>query len=336
MDESILAVILGVGAFIFIVFFFWAVPVRLWITAKFSGVKVRPFRDLLAMRLRRVPPGAIVNAKITATKAGLQVDLDKIEAHYLAGGNVGRMVNALISADKAGIPLPFERAAAIDLAGRNVLEAVQISVKPKVIKTPPIAAVAKNGVQVMATARVTVRADINRLVGGAGEDTVIARVGEGIVTTIGSAESHEAVLENPDSISQVVLEKGLDAGTAFEIVSIDIADVDVGKNVGARLRTEQAEADMRIAQAKAEGRRAMARAEEQEMKALTQEMEARVVEAEAEVPLAMAEAFHSGNLAIMDYYRLRNVIADTDMRKSIAESSAPEGGGTRKFDFSTT
>jgi uncharacterized protein YqfA (UPF0365 family) len=333
---ALLAVVLGVGAFIFLIFFFWAVPVRLWIAARFAGIKVRPFRDLLAMRLRRVPPAAIVYAEITATKAGLQVDLDKLEAHYLAGGNVERVVNALISADKAGIPLTFERAAAIDLAGRNVLEAVQISVMPKVIGTPPIAAVAKNGVQVMATARVTVRADINRLVGGAGEETIIARVGEGIVTTIGSAETHEAVLENPDSISQVVLEKGLDAGTAFEIVSIDIADVDVGKNVGARLRTEQAEADVRIAQAKAEGRRAMARAEEQEMKALTQEMEAKVVEAEAEIPLAMADAFHSGGLAIMDYYRLRNVMADTDMRKSIAESSAPAGGGSRRSDFSAT
>ena len=259
-QETILAFILGVCAFTFLIFFFWAVPVRLWIAAKSAGVKVRPFRDLLAMRLRRVPPSAIVNSEITATKAGIQVDLDKLEAHYLAGGNVDRMVRALISADKAGIPLSFERAAAIDLAGRDVLEAVQISVKPKVITIPPIAAVAKNGVQVMATARVTVRADINRLVGGAGEDTVVARVGEGIVTTIGSAESHEAVFENPDSISEVVLKKGLDAGTAFEIVSIDIADVDVGRNVGAQLRTEQAEADMKIAQAKAEARRAMAKA----------------------------------------------------------------------------
>jgi uncharacterized protein YqfA (UPF0365 family) len=334
-QETIFAFLLGVCVFFFLIFFFWAIPVRLWITAKFSGVKVRPFRDLLAMRLRRVPPAALVNAKITATKAGLQVDLDKMEAHFLAGGSVDRVVKALISADKAGIPLKFERAAAIDLAGRDVLEAVQISVKPKVIQTPPIAAVAKNGVQVMATARVTVRADINRLVGGAGEDTVVARVGEGIVTTIGSAESHENVLENPDSISKVVLDKGLDAGTAFEIVSIDIADVDVGKNVGARLRTEQAEADMNIAQAKAEARRAMARAEEQEMKAVTQEMEAKVIEAEAEIPVAMANAFHSGKLAIMDYYRLRNIIADTDMRKSIADSSAPTGSKTRKSDFST-
>jgi len=332
--EEAFAVVLGICVFIFIVFFLWSVPVGLWITAKFAGIRVRPFRDLLAMRLRRVPPAVIVNSQITATKAGLKIDLDKLEAHYLAGGNVERVVNALISADKAGIPLIFERATAIDLAGRNVLEAVQMSVKPKVIKTPPISAVAKNGVQVIATTQVTVRADINKLVGGAGEDTVIARIGEGIVTTIGSAETHEDVLENPNSISKVVLDKGLDAGTAFEIVSIDIADVDIGENIGARLRKEQAEADMRVAQAKAEARRAMARAEEQEMKALTQEMDARVIEAEAEIPLAMAESFHSSKLSIMDYYRLRNLIADTDMRKAIAGSSAPETGGSRKPDFS--
>ncbi|MBD3181182.1 flotillin-like protein FloA [Candidatus Poribacteria bacterium] len=334
-QETLLAFLLGVGAFIFIVFFFWAIPVRLWITARFAGVRARPFRDLLAMRLRRVPPASIVNAKITASKAGIPVDFDKLEAHYLAGGRIERLVNALISADKAGINLSFERAAAIDLAGRDVLEAVQISVKPKVIKTPPIAAVAKNGVQVMATAQVTVRADIERLVGGAGEDTIVARVGEGIVTTIGSAESHEAVLENPDSISRVVLDKGLDAGTAFEIVSIDIADVDVGKNVGAMLRTEQAQADMKIAQAKAEARRAMAKAEAQEMKAYTREMEAKVIEAETKIPLAMAESFNSGNLKVMDYYQLRNVMADTEMRKAIAESSAPEGSSSKGSDFST-
>ncbi len=333
--DSALALILGILVFVFIVFFLWSVPVGLWITAKFAGVKVRPFRDLLAMRLRRVPPAVIVNSQITATKAGLSLSLDKLEAHYLAGGNVTRVVNALISADKAGIPLNFERAAAIDLAGRDVLEAVQMSVKPKVIKTPPIAAVAKNGVQVMATAQVTVRADINKLVGGAGEDTVIAR-GEGIVTTIGSAESHEDVLENPNSISKVVLDKGLDAGTAFEIVSIDIADVDVGKNVGARLRKEQAEADMKIAQAKAEARRAMAKAEAQEMKALTQEMDARVISAEAEIPIAIAEAFRTSKLSIMDYYRLRNLMADTDMRKAIAGSAATEGIGSHKTEFSTT
>ncbi len=334
--DSALALVLGILVFVFIVFFLWSVPVGLWITAKFAGVKVRPFRDLLAMRLRRVPPAIIVNSQITATKAGLSLSLDKLEAHYLAGGNVIRVVNALISADKAGIPLNFERAAAIDLAGRDVLEAVQMSVKPKVIKTPPIAAVAKNGVQVMATAQVTVRADINKLVGGAGEDTVIARVGEGIVTTIGSAESHEDVLENPNSISKVVLDKGLDAGTAFEIVSIDIADVDVGKNVGARLRKEQAEADMKIAQAKAEARRAMAKAEAQEMKALTQEMDARVIEAEAEIPKAIAEAFRTSKLSIMDYYRLKNLMADTDMRKAIAGSSSAESVGSHKTEFSTT
>jgi uncharacterized protein YqfA (UPF0365 family) len=332
--DNVFAVILGVCAFIFIIFFLWSVPVGLWITAKFAGVKVRPFRDLLAMRLRRVPPAALVNSLITATKAGLKIDLDKLEAHFLAGGNVGRVVNALISADKAGIELPFERAAAIDLAGRNVLEAVQMSVKPKVIKTPPISAVAKNGVQVIATAQVTVRADIKKLVGGAGEDTVIARVGEGIVTTIGSSESHEAVLENPNTISKVVLGKGLDAGTAFEIVSIDIADVDIGINVGARLRKEQAEADTRVAQAKAEARRAMAKAEEQEMKALTKEMDAKVIEAESEIPLAMAEAFRSAKLGIMEYYRLRNLMADTDMRKAIAVSSNPEGGSSQDGVFS--
>ena len=335
-QDTMLAFLLGIGAFIFVVFFFWAVPVRLWITAKFAGVKTRPFRDLLAMRLRRVPPSVIVNAMITATKAGIPADFNKLEAHFLAGGRVDRVVNALISADKAGIPLPFERAAAIDLAGRDVLEAVQMSVTPKVIKTPPIAALAKNGVQVMATAQVTVRADINRLVGGAGEDTIIARVGEGIVTTIGSSETHGDVLENPDAISQVVLDKGLDAGTAFEIVSIDIADVDVGKNVGARLRTEQAQADMKVAQAKAEARRAMARAEAQEMKAVTREMDAKVVEAEAEIPVAMAKAFRSGKLNVMDYYRLRNIIADTDMRKAIAESGEHEDMGSQKNEFLTT
>jgi len=330
-----LIILIGIiaGVVILVILVMAAQVLGLWITARFAGVKVRLFGDLIAMRLRRVPAAEIVNARITAAKAGLMLDQDKLEAHYLAGGDVTRVVNALISADKAGIPLTFERAAAIDLAGRDVLEAVQMSVSPKVIETPPIAAVAKNGVQVIATARVTVRADINKLVGGAGEETVIARVGEGIVTTIGSAESHEEVLENPDKISQTVLGKGLDAGTAFEIVSIDIADVDVGKNIGARLRTEQAEADMRIAQAKAESRRAMARAEEQEMKALTQEMEAKIIEAEAEIPLAMAEAFRSGKLSVMDYYRMRNIMADTEMRKAIAESSAP-GAGERKTEYS--
>jgi uncharacterized protein YqfA (UPF0365 family) len=307
-----------------ILLFFYFVPIGLWITAYFSGVHVRIFRDLIGMRLRKVPPQQIVRPIIAATKAGIPVDIDKLEAHYLAGGNVVRVVNALISADKARINLSFERATAIDLAGRDVLEAVKLSVNPKVINTPMIAAVAMDGIQVKATARVTVRANIDRLVGGAGEETIIARVGEGIVTTIGSSDSHKKVLENPDRISKTVLEKGLDSGTAFEILSIDIADVDVGENIGAKLQTDQAEADKRIAQAKAEERRALAVAREQEMKALTQEMRAKVVEAEADVPRAIAEAFRKGNLGIMDYYNLRNIQADTDMRGSIAKSG-PQG-----------
>ena len=298
--------------------FFTMVPIGLWITAFFSGVKIK-LGNLIGMRLRRVVPSRIINPLIKATKAGLDVNVNELEAHYLAGGNVNALVDALISAQRAEIPLEFERAAAIDLAGRNVLEAVQVSVNPKVIETPAIAAVAKNGIEVIAKAKVTVRANIDRLVGGAGEETIIARVGEGIVTTVGSAESHKQVLENPDSISQVVLEKGLDSGTAFEILSIDIADVDVGRNIGANLQTEQAEADKRIAQAKAEERRAMAVASEQEMIARVQEMRAKVVEAEAEVPRAMAKAFEEGNLGVMDYYRMRNVQADTDMRTSIAK-----------------
>lgn len=298
--------------------FFTMVPVGLWITAFFSGVKIK-LGNLIGMRLRRVVPSRIINPLIKATKAGLDVNVNELEAHYLAGGNVNALVDALIAAQRAEIPLEFERAAAIDLAGRNVLEAVQVSVNPKVIETPAIAAVAKNGIEVIAKAKVTVRANIDRLVGGAGEETIIARVGEGIVTTVGSAESHKQVLENPDSISQVVLEKGLDSGTAFEILSIDIADVDVGRNIGANLQTEQAEADKRIAQAKAEERRAMAVASEQEMIARVQEMRAKVVEAEAEVPRAMAKAFEEGNLGVMDYYRMRNVQADTDMRTSIAK-----------------
>lgn len=299
--------------------FFTMVPIGLWITAFFSGVKIK-LGNLVGMRLRRVVPRRIINPLIKATKAGLCVDVNELEAHYLAGGNVNALVDALIAAQRAEIPLEFERAAAIDLAGRNVLEAVQVSVNPKVIETPPIAAVAKNGIEVIAKAKVTVRANIDRLVGGAGEETIIARVGEGIVTTVGSAESHKQVLENPDSISQVVLEKGLDSGTAFEILSIDIADVDVGRNIGANLQTEQAEADKRIAQAKAEERRAMAVASEQEMIARVQEMRAKVVEAEAEVPRAMAKAFEEGNIGVMDYYRMRNVEADTDMRTSIAKA----------------
>ena len=295
----------------------WLIPVRLWVEAVFAGVKIS-LGDLIGMRLRKVNPAAVVRPLIAATKAGLDLSARPLEAHYLAGGHVDRVAKALISADKANLGLSFEQAAAIDLAGRDVLEAVKVSVNPKVIDTPRVAAMAKDGIQLIATARVTVRANINRLVGGAGEDTILARVGEGIVSTIGSADSHKKVLENPDAISKGVLAKGLDAGTAFEILSIDIADVDVGKNIGAELQTDQAEADKRIAQAKAEERRAMAVAVEQEMVARVQEMRARVVEAEAQVPMAMAEAFRNGNLGIMDYARYRNMVADTDMRKSIA------------------
>lgn len=300
------------------------VPLGLWIAALAAGVKVS-ILTLIGMRFRRVPPAKIVNPKIKADKAGLDIGVDKLEGHYLAGGNVDRVINALIAAQRADIPLPFERAAAIDLAGRDVLEAVQMSVNPKVIETPFVAAVAKDGIEVKAKARVTVRANIERLVGGAGEETIIARVGEGIVTTIGSAESHKAVLENPDMISHTVLGKGLDAGTAFEILSIDIADVDVGRNIGAQLQTDQAEADKRIAQAKAEERRAMAVAKEQEMVAAVQEMRAKVVEAEAEVPKAIAAAFREGKLGIMDYYNMKNVLADTQMREAISKMGAPQG-----------
>ncbi len=295
----------------------WAIPVRLWMEAVFAGVPVG-LGDLVGMRLRKVNPAAVIRPLIAATKAGLQLTTKQLEAHYLAGGHVDRVVKALISADKANINLPFQQAAAIDLAGRDVLEAVKVSVNPKVIETPRVAAMAKDGIQLIAVARVTVRANINRLVGGAGEDTILARVGEGIVSTIGSSESHKAVLENPDQISKTVLAKGLDAGTAYEILSIDIADVDVGKNIGAQLQMDQAEADKRIAQAKAEERRAMAVALEPEMRANLQEMRARVVEAEAQIPLAMAEAFRSGNLGIMDYMRYRNLAADTEMRRAIA------------------
>ncbi len=307
--------------------FFYFVPVGLWVTAYFSGVRLKLVRDLVGMRLRKVPPHLIVKPLITAHKAGLHLETAQLEAHYLAGGNVQKVVNALISADKANIDLTFERAAAIDLAGRDVYEAVQVSVNPKVIETPPVSAVAKDGIQVRAIARVTVRADIERLVGGAGEDTIIARVGEGIVSTIGSAETHKEVLENPDRISKTVLEKGLDAGTAFEILSIDIADVDVGENIGAKLQTDQAEADLRVARAKAEERRAAAVAREQEMRALVQEMRARVVEAEAEIPKAIAEALRKGNLGVLDYYNLRNIQADTEMRRAI-------GGATEEEDES--
>lgn len=305
---------------IVLVVFFSMVPVGLWITAFFSNVRVS-IGALIGMKLRRVRPGRIINPLIKATKAGLNLKINELEAHYLAGGNVDTLVDALIAAQRANIDLEFERAAAIDLAGRNVLEAVRVSVNPKVIETPNISAVSKNGIEVIVKARVTVRANIDRLVGGAGEETIIARVGEGIVTTVGSSMSHEAVLENPDSISQTVLEKGLDSGTAYEILSIDIADVDVGRNIGAHLMTDQAEADMRIAQAKAEERRAMAVASEQEMKAAVQEKRALVIESEAQVPLALAEALRSGNLGVMDYYKLKNVQADTDMRNSIGKNS---------------
>jgi uncharacterized protein YqfA (UPF0365 family) len=306
----------------------WAVPVRLWIEAVSAGVRVS-ITDLVGMRLRKVNPANVVRPLVTAIKAGLNLTTRDLEAHYLAGGHVDRVVKALISADKANLGLTFEQATAIDLAGRDVLEAVKVSVNPKVIDTPRVAAMAKDGIQLIATARVTVRANINRLVGGAGEDTILARVGEGIVSTIGSASSHKAVLSDPDNISKTVLAKGLDAGTAFEILSIDIADVDVGKNIGAELQTDQAEADKRIAQAKAEERRAMAVAVEQEMRAKVQEMRARVVEAEAQVPLAMAEAFRSGNLGIMDYARYGNVTADTDMRRAIAGSDSSSSSGDK-------
>ncbi len=307
------------AAFLFLWLFFTFVPVALWISALAANVRVG-ILTLVGMRLRRVVPARIVNPLIKAVKAGLDISINKLEAHYLAGGNVDRVVNSLIAAQRADIALEFERAAAIDLAGRDVLEAVQMSVNPKVIETPIVAAIAKDGIELKAKAKVTVRANIDRLVGGAGEQTVIARVGEGVVTTIGSAASHKEVLENPDRISKTVLSKGLEAGTAFEILSIDIADVDVGRNVGAQLQTDQAEADKRIAQAKAEERRAMAVAVEQEMKAHVQEMRAKVVEAEAEVPKAMAAALREGKLGVMDYYNMQNVISDTHMRNSIAEA----------------
>lgn len=299
------------------------VPIGLWISALAAGVKIGIF-TLIGMRLRRVIPRRVVEPLIKAHKAGLPVATNQLESHYLAGGNVDRVVNALIAAQRANIELTFERAAAIDLAGRDVLEAVQMSVNPKVIETPFIAGVAMDGIEVKAKARITVRANIDRLVGGAGEETVIARVGEGVVSTIGSSDNHKKVLENPDMISRTVLAKGLDAGTAFEILSIDIADVDIGKNIGAQLQTDQAEADKKIAQAKAEERRAMAVANEQEMKARVEEMRAKVVEAEAEVPLAMSEALKSGNLGVMDYLSLRNIDADTDMRDSIGKMTRPK------------
>ncbi|SFF67996.1 Uncharacterized protein YqfA, UPF0365 family [Planifilum fulgidum] len=318
---TVIILVVLVIAFLAILFSF--VPVMLWISAMASGVYVG-LTTLIGMRLRRIPPARIINPLIKARKAGLDVTIEQLETHYLAGGNVDRVVDALIAAQRANIDLVFSRAAAIDLAGRDVLEAVQMSVNPKVIETPTVSAVAKDGIEVKVRARVTVRANIDRLVGGAGEETIIARVGEGIVTTNGSADSHKDVLENPDMISQTVLEKGLDAGTAFEILSIDIADVDVGKNIGAELQTDQAEADKRIAQAKAEERRAMAVAKEQEMRARVEEMRAKVVEAEAQVPLALAEALRSGKIGVMDYYQLQNLMADTNMRKSIGDLAKDE------------
>jgi uncharacterized protein YqfA (UPF0365 family) len=316
MQEA-MALFIPLALIVIIATILYMIPVRLWIEALSAGVHVG-IGTLVGMRLRKVSPAAIVRPLINATKAGLDLDINLLEAHYLAGGRVDRVVGALISADKANIELIFNQAAAIDLAGRDVLEAVQVSVNPKVINTPRVAAMAKDGIQLIAIARVTVRANINRLVGGAGEETILARVGEGIVSTIGSAASHKAVLENPDAISKTVLGKGLDSGTAFEILSIDIADVDVGKNIGAELQTDQAEADKRVAQARAEERRAMAVANEQEMKARVEEMKAEVVRAEAQVPLAIAEALRSGNLGVMDFMRYRNIQADTEMRNAIA------------------
>lgn len=324
--SSMMMIVTLFGAIILFFTFLYFVPVNLWITAVFSNVRVG-LAELVFMRIRKVPPSLVVNSLITATKAGLTVTSNELETHYLAGGNVPSVIKALISADKANIALEFNQAAAIDLAGRDVFEAVQISVNPKVITTPRVAAVASDGIQLIAVARVTVRANLAQLVGGAGEDTILARVGEGIVTSIGSAVTHKEVLENPDKISKLVLTRGLDAGTAFEILSIDIADVDVGKNIGADLQTDQAAADLKVAEAKAEERRAMAVAVEQEMKAKAQEARAKVIEAEAEIPKAMAQAFIDGNLGIMDYYKMDNIKADTEMRESI---SKPKSSGSSK------
>ncbi|GAF15356.1 hypothetical protein JCM19046_2528 [Bacillus sp. JCM 19046] len=329
MDDNtvIFTLIIIAAVIILLAILFTFVPVALWISAIAAGVKIGIF-ELVGMRLRRVVPARVVNPLIKAVKAGIDLDTSRLEGHYLAGGNVDRVVNALIAAQRANIELTFERAAAIDLAGRDVLEAVQMSVNPKVIETPFIAGVAMDGIEVKAKARITVRANIDRLVGGAGEDTVIARVGEGIVSTIGSQKDHKKVLENPDMISQTVLSKGLDSGTAFEILSIDIADIDIGKNIGAELQTDQAEADKKIAQAKAEERRAMAVAQEQEMKARVEEMRAKVVEAEAEVPMALSEALRNGHMGVMDYMNYQNVMADTDMRDSISKAS---GGDDNQY-----
>ena len=317
MPGSVSLILTIVVVLVLLSLFFTFVPVGLWVTAFFAGVKIK-ISTLIGLRLRRVSPSRIINPLIKETKAGLDLNANQLEAHYLAGGNVNTLVDALIAAQRAEIPLDFDRGAAIDLAGRNVLEAVQVSVNPKVIETPLISAVAMDGIEVIAKAKVTVRANIDRLVGGAGEETIIARVGEGIVTTVGSAKSHSQVLENPDSISQMVLTKGLDSGTAYEILSIDIADVDVGRNIGAKLQTDQAEADKRIAQAKAEERRAMAVASEQEMLAEIKKMRSKVVEAESRIPLAIAKALENGNIGIMDYYKMENINADTKMRNSIS------------------
>ncbi len=320
MGFEIQLLFFGIILLIGVLVFFYYVPLGLWLSAVVSGVRISLIQ-LVLMRVRKVPPAIIVNALINATKAGVHLTRNDLEAHYLAGGRVNSVVNALISADKANIDLDFKSATAIDLAGRDVFDAVQVSVNPRVINTPSVAAVAKDGIQLIVKARVTVRANIKQLVGGAGEDTIIARVGEGIVTSIGSAESHKKVLENPDSISKLVLAKGLDSGTAFEILSIDIADVDIGKNIGAELQIDQANADKNIAQAEAEKRRAMAIAYEQEMKAKAEEARALVIQAESEIPMAIAEAFRNGHLGIMDYYQYRNVKADTEMRESIAKST---------------
>lgn len=322
LDSGIIIVFAVVVALIILAVFLRFFPIGLWISALASGVHIS-IGTLVGMRVRRIQPHRLVYPLIKANKAGLDLTITKLETHFLAGGNVDRVINALIAAQRANIEMPFEKACAIDLAGRDVFQAVQMSVTPKVIETPVVAAIAKDGIELRAKARVTVRTNIDRLVGGSGEETVIARVGEGIVTTVGSAETHEQVLENPDMISRTVLNKGLDAGTAFEILSIDIADVDVGRNIGAQLQMDQAEADRRIAQAKAEERRAMAVAHEQEMKAAVQEMRAKVVEAEAEVPKAMAAALREGKLGVMDYYHMQNTIADTSMRESIAKAGTP-------------
>ncbi|UCG26832.1 MAG: flotillin-like protein FloA [Bacteroidales bacterium] len=326
MEGIGLYIVVIVGALILLWIILYFIPIGLWFQALVSGVKIS-LLQLIFMRWRKVPPSMVVIALIESTKAGLVLHRDDLEAHYLAGGRVQQVVHALVSASKANIELPFQMATAIDLAGRDVFEAVQMSVNPKVIDTPPVTAVSKDGIQLISKARVTVRANIKQLVGGAGEDTVLARVGEGIVSSIGSSNSHKAVLENPDSISKVVLEKGLDAGTAFEILSIDIADIDIGKNIGAVLQMDQANADKNIAQAKAEERRAMAVALEHEMKAKAQEARAKVIEAEVQVPLAMADAFRKGNLGIMDYLRMKNIEADTGMRDSIAK---PGSGSSKK------